>query len=115
MRGSQRVASHLLQLADAVVLHGVGQCDANARVVLVVAGALQFRGRAVEQKAALCIELHGTDAERRFVAIDCLAVNLHLGEEFVKVALFEGPQCRAADNNFLREVVLIARRDRGRS
>ncbi len=53
VRGAQGVAAHLLQLANAVVLHRVGQRRAQAGVVLVIAGAFHLDRLAVEQEALL--------------------------------------------------------------
>ena len=70
VRRAEGVAAHLLQLADAVVLHGVGQRRAEPGVVLVIAGALQLDRLAVEEEALLRVELDDANAERRFVPID---------------------------------------------
>ena len=57
-------------LRIAVVLHGVRQCSAHAGVVLVVAGALQFHGLAVEEEAVLRIEPFRPDAEAGYIVVD---------------------------------------------
>ena len=51
MRGANRVAPHLLQLADTVVLHCVGEGGAQAGMVLMVACALQLYRLAIQEKS----------------------------------------------------------------
>ena len=42
VRGAQGVAAHLLQLANAVVLHGIRQRGAQPGMILVIAGSLHL-------------------------------------------------------------------------
>ena len=63
VRGAQRVAAHLLQLANAVVLHRIGQRRAHAGVVLVIAGSLQLDRLAVQEESLLRVERDRANAE----------------------------------------------------
>ncbi len=87
MRGADGVTAHLLQLANAVVLHGVGHGDADSGVVLVITGPLHLDGLAVEKEALLRIELERTNAEGRLIAIDDFAVRFNLGDQRVEISL----------------------------
>ena len=69
VRRADAVAAHLLQLAHAEVLHGIGQRHADAGVILVVAGALHLDGLAVEEEALVGVELQVANAEARLVAV----------------------------------------------
>ena len=79
----------------------VRQRRAHAGVVLVIAGALELDGLAVQQEALLGIERDGANAERRFVAIDDCAADAHLGDELVEIALFERPECGRLHHHLL--------------
>ena len=63
-----RVAAHLLQLADAVILHRIRQRGAYAGVVLVIARPLQLHGLAVQEEALLRIKCNRANAKSRLVA-----------------------------------------------
>ena len=101
VRGAQRVAAHFLQRAHAVILHRIGHRRAHAGVVLMVAGALQFDGLAVEQEALVRIKHAGADAEGRLIAIRNGAAGFHLGHQLVQVALFQRPQRRRLHHHLL--------------
>ena len=81
VRGPQSIRPHLDELPHAVVLHRVGQRRAQARVVLVIAGAFHFDWLAVEQQAFLGIDLDGANAKNRFVAIDHIAAHAHFRDQ----------------------------------
>ena len=106
VRGPQRIAAHLLQLADPVVLHRVGQRSAHAGVVLVVAGAFHFHRASVQQESLLRVELHRANAERGPVAVHRLAAHPHLGHQRVQVSLLQRPQQRLVQSHLLRAGLL---------
>ena len=70
-----RVAAQLLQLRDAEILQRIRQRLADARRVLVVAGAFEFVRLAVQQKSLVRVEREGADAELGFLAVNNLAVH----------------------------------------
>ena len=92
MRGTQRVAAHLLQLAHTVVLHCVRDRSTHAGVVLVIACSLQLHDSAVEKKSLLGIEGHSTNSERGFVAVDDSGFRLHFRHQLVSIPRFERPE-----------------------
>ena len=79
-------------------------------MILVVAGALYLDGRSIEQEAAIASELDGANAEGCFVTIDCLTIDLHFGEQFVKTAFFQRPEPRSIQVNLLAKIMLISDR-----
>src|ERR1035437_10711141 len=85
VRGANRVAAHLLELADAVVLHGVRQRGTHTGMILVVAGALQLDGLAIHQKALLGVKFRDSNAEWSLTAIHHLPVRLNLGDQLVEI------------------------------
>jgi hypothetical protein len=89
MRGAQSVAARLLQFPQAVVLHGIGQCNSKSGVILMVTGALQFHAHAVEQESLIGVELYGANPKNRLKAIHGPAVHLNFGQELVPVSLFK--------------------------
>ena len=84
MRGANGVAAERLQLGDAERLERVWQGGADARHVLVIAGALQFVVLAIQQKAVRRIEADGADAERGFGLVNGFAIGFDGRDEFVK-------------------------------
>ena len=57
MRSAQRVATHLLQFAHAVILDGIRKSCADARVILVIARALQLDRLSIQEEAFVCVEV----------------------------------------------------------
>ena len=74
VRGADGVATHLLEFRDAEILQGIRQRRADARVVLVIAGALEFVVLAVQQKTFFHVEPDGADAKRGFLAVNNFSV-----------------------------------------
>jgi len=68
-----------------------GMAAPHARVVLMVAGALDDGGLAVEQKSLLRIESHGPDAEGRLDAVYWLPACKDGGHKLVEFRRFGRP------------------------
>ena len=63
MGGPVSVAAHFLEPRDAIILQPVRERRTDARVVLMVARALEDIGLAVENEAFVEVEADGADAE----------------------------------------------------
>ena len=64
MRGAIGIAAHVLEPLHAEILQAVRQGRADARVVLVIAGALEDVRLPVQEKSLVGIEGHSANAER---------------------------------------------------
>ena len=73
VRGAVGVAAHLLEAPDPQLLQGVRDGRAHAGVVLVIAGALDDVGPAVQQESPVRVEGHAAHAERRLHGVTALA------------------------------------------
>ena len=80
MRGANGVAAEFLQFFHPEVLQGIRQGRADARVVLVIARALDDIGFAVEQKTLFRIKRDGANAE--LIGRSCVIVALTLTRDF---------------------------------
>ena len=94
MRSPQRVAAHLLQLANAVVLHGIRYSSADPGMVLVIARSLQLHNLAIEKKSLIGIEGDGTNPETGLVAVDHAGFASYFRHQLVQIPLFERPKER---------------------
>ncbi len=70
MRRAIGVAAHRLELLEPPDVQAVGHREADAGMILVVAGALDLDRLAVEEKAVVRIEADAADAEPGLVAVD---------------------------------------------
>ena len=98
------VAAHLLEAADAEILEAVAHRDADAGVVLVVAGALDHVGLAVEQEALFGVEGEGADAELGLGAVDGGAGAGHGCHQLVEARSLRGPELGRGDGGGLLDV-----------
>ena len=101
MGGAEGITTHLLQLADAVVLNGVRQGGADAGVVLVIAGALDLDVLAVEENPLLRVDGDGAYAEGGLVAVHGRLVGAEFSDELVEIALFQRPELGAPHGQLL--------------
>ena len=110
VRGAHGVAAHALQHAHAERLQLVRQRRAHARVVLVVAGALDLQGFAVEEEATPGIERRRADAERELLGIARGAIDNHLDQRRVEMRFVGRPE---HGRGYARGRPAIRRRMRG--
>src|SRR5438105_6794837 len=82
-------------------------------MVLVIAGALDLDWLAVQEEAAVCVEVDGANSEGGVFGIDGLAVGLQCRDCAIEVRVLAGPERGLSDLRFQREGVLFARRNRG--
>ena len=95
------VGAHILEALNSIVLNRIGNCNANARVVLMVAGALDLERLVVEEKSLLCIYAEGSEADAGAFGVDNLAVADDLDLERVEIRRVNVPTLRAADGELL--------------
>ena len=88
------VDAHGLEHPQPRVVHGVRHRDADAGMVLVVVGAMQLDGPAVEEEALVGVEADRADAEGRVVAIDDPAIAAHPRRQGVALRRLQRPQPR---------------------
>src|SRR3984957_16306500 len=65
--GAVGVATHFLQFFDAEILQPIRQRRSDARMILMVAHALNFDSLAIEEKSLVRIEPNCANTERRLV------------------------------------------------
>ena len=94
VRGSVGVAAHLLQLLDAPVEDRVGNRDAHAREVLMVASALDLDVLPVEEETPLRIEAKGAHAEEVGLRIGFVRILENPRLDPIQTRRFEAPQLR---------------------
>src|SRR5581483_11639059 len=109
MGGAISVAAHFLEFLDAEVLDAIRQGRADARMVLMIAGALDLNTLAVQEKALVRIEADRADAERSFVTIHLTAAALDRSDKLVKVRRFERPQSGVANRQLHRDFAFLQR------
>ena len=114
MRRAIGVAAHRLQPFEPPDVQAVRHREADAGVVLMVAGALDLDRLAVEEKAVVRIEADRADAECARVAIDDRAIDQDLADQRVEVRRFRRPKCRRGDARFLHCSRLAPSRQRER-
>ena len=95
------IRAHILESLNSVILNRIGNCNANACVVLMVAGALDLERLVVEEKSLLCIYAEGSEADAGAFGVDNLAVADDLDLERVEVGRVNVPTLRAADGELL--------------
>ena len=99
------VAAHLLQLGDAEILQRIRHGRADARMVLVIAGAVELVRLAVQQKTLVHVKRHRADAEFRLHAINHGAARQHRRDRACRAAAIPatikpGPASRTAWSTF---------------
>ena len=92
MRGAHRVASHFLQHAETEPLKPVGQGRAHSRVVLVVAGALDLQGFAVEQESLVGIEDRRAHAKAYPLRVARMAARFHGHNRRIEIRRIHRPK-----------------------
>ena len=105
VRGAIGVAAEFLQLGHAEILERIRQRRADARHVLVVAGAVQLVMFAVEQESVRRIKREGADAELGFFAVKNLAVRFNCRHKFVKFGGFGRPKFGCALCHFRQNFI----------
>ena len=77
MRGPIAIAAERLQLPQPVVLHVVGNGGADTARILVIAGALDLVGFAVEDEAVVLVEGGCANAELGLRLVEDVAARLN--------------------------------------
>ena len=92
VRGAIGVAAEFLQLGDAKILKRIRQRRADARHVLMIAGAQQLVVLAVQQKSLVLVEGEGANAKLGFFAVNNLTAHFNCRNELVEFWIFGGPE-----------------------
>ena len=107
---AESVAAEFLELLDSKFMEPIGQGDADAGVVAVIAHAFDFQGLAVEEETALGVPAEGADAEGGFVGVDDLCAALQGGAELVEIGFVTRPEAGILDRDCLDHFDLGPRR-----
>ena len=92
VRGADGVAAHFFQRGDTEILQRIGQRGADARRILMVAGALDGIRFSVQQKSVGRVKAHGADAELGFNTVNHFAIAFNRRDQFIKTGRFRRPQ-----------------------
>src|SRR5579859_5982007 len=78
MRSAHRVSAHVFQYADAIPLQPVRQGGAHSRMILMVAGALDLHGLAVEEESLVGVPANIANAEADALGVVPLQITARL-------------------------------------
>ena len=92
MCGANRIAAHRLQLFEAPLVDGWQDGNADTRMVLVIADALELNIFAVEEASLVGIKANRTHSKVALVDIAGLACDLDMGFQTVKMRRCDTPE-----------------------
>ena len=84
VRGANRIRAHGLEVTHAKFVQSIGNRDTNARVVLVVVGALELYPLAVQEESVLRIEANGSYTEAGLAAVHHFVPNADGRDQLVE-------------------------------
>src|SRR5213078_1639974 len=98
MRSAICISAQLLELLDAKGLQSIGQSDADAGVLLMVACAFDLEALSVQKKAAFCVPAQRSNSKRRVVSIEHLRSALDRRSKQIQIWGVRRPQPRTFQN-----------------
>jgi len=92
VRTADRVRSHRLQPPNPPFPQRIGNGDAHARMILMIASALDLERLAVEEKALVGVEAEGAKADAQGTPVVLLTLARQTGAQRVEVGRIDGPE-----------------------
>jgi hypothetical protein len=97
------VCAHFLQAFNTVILNGIGDGNADAGVILMVAGAHDLDGAVIQEKALFCIDAECAEANSRFFVIHDHTVLDDFNTKGIKLGIIHVPTDGAGNGKLLED------------
>ncbi len=92
MRTAVGIGAHVFKTGNAEFLQSIRNSRADAGVVLVIVGAFELDGFAVQKEALIRVKMNGANAEWGFNPVNRFSITLNEGDKLIEIGGFERPE-----------------------